>query len=311
MALTLAEAQRRSNNVLEKGIIEILIKVGEVLPMIPFQDFTGTTYDYLRESTLPTVTMRSVGDTWTEDSPLSTAVSAQLKIIGGDVDTDHFLEETLSNINDQKAINLQQKLKAMARTINDFIVYGDEDNDANEWDGLHDFLQTNTGQRVERGSGGAEQVLTITILRQMLRLVKPDKPDVLLMSRTMRDSISKYYESLGSALTPINVFGQAVPSFDSIPILGTDYVLDTETVSGTSFGAKTGGTATSIFAVRFGVDALMGISRGGIQIDEFPKLETKDASRSRVRWYLNPVVIKSTLAVAGITGVDPDGTVTA
>ena len=311
MPTTLAEAQGRSNNVLEKGIIETIITPGEVLPLIPFQDFTGTTYDYRRESTLPTTPFRAVGDTWTESASTSTLVSASLKIIGGDVDVDHFLQETLSNINDQQAIELQQKLKALARTINDAIVYGDEDNDPNEWDGLHDFLQTNTGQRVELAAAGVETVLTITKLRQMLRLIKLREPDALIMSRQMRDSMSKYYESLGSALTPIERFGQKLLSFDNIPILASDYVLDTEAYTATSFSAKTGGTGTSIFAVTFGVDALMGISKGGITVRTFPDLETKDSMRTRVRWYLNPAVIKSTLAVAGITGADPDGTITA
>ena len=88
MALTLAEAQRRSNNKLQKGIIEILINEGELLPHIPLKEFAGVTYDYLRESTLPTVSARAVGATWTEDAPTSTAVTAALKIYGGDVDTD-------------------------------------------------------------------------------------------------------------------------------------------------------------------------------------------------------------------------------
>lgn len=312
MALTLAEAQRRSNNVLEKGIIDVLLKVGDILPMIPFEDFSGTSYDYLRSATRSTVSVRAVGDAWTEDAPVSTSVSAKLKIIGGDVDTDHFLEQTLSNINDQKALSLQDKLTAMAETCNDLIVYGDEVADVKQWDGLHSFLKNNTGQRVELTTNATPVALSIAKLRQMLRLVKPQKPDVLIMSRKMRDAISKYYESLGSALTPIDLFGQAVASFDSIPILATDYVTDTETYDATGhFSSKTGGSGTSIFAVRFGVDALMGISKGGIQVIEFPNLETKDAHRYRVRWYLNPVVIKSTLAVAGITGADPAAAVTA
>lgn len=312
MALTLAEAERRSMSPLIKGVVEILINEGEILPFIPFQNFEGISYTYLRESTLPTVAFRQPGDVWTESSPVTTSHTAKLKILGGDVDTDFFLLKTLSNVNDQKAIDVMQKVKAMARTINDKFIYGDEDNDAKEWDGLHDFLQSNTGQRVELGASSAEVAPTITKLREMLRLIKGGKPDVILMSRVCRDGLARYFENgLVNAVLTRTEFGKGMDYFDGIPLYGTDYITDTETVVTTSFGAKTGGAGSSIFAMRFGEDGVFGIQNGGMQllpIGSSGGLETKDATRVRVRWYLNPCVIKSTLAVAGITGVDPDGT---
>lgn len=304
MALTLAEAQRRSNNKLQKGIIEILINEGELLPHIPLKEFVGVTYDYLRESTLPTVSARAVGATWTEDAPTSAAVTAALKIYGGDVDTDKFLSATLSDINDQKAVNVASKLKAMVRHLNDKIIYGDADVNADDFDGLHEFLVDNTGQVIERGTSSAGQAMRIVDMRSLLRLIKPGRPDVIIMSKQVHDNMAAYYENnLNMAMITVDAFGRQVPAFDGIPIFRSDYITDTETVVTTTYDAKTGGATSSIFAVRFGEDALMGIQNGGLTVELFDKLETKDASRVRIKWYLNPVVIKSTLAVAGITGV--------
>ena len=42
---------------------------------------------------------------------------------------------------------------------------------------------------------------------------------------------------------------------------------------------------TSIYAVKFGQgDGMMGLEHGGIQIDPIGELETKDATRWRIKW---------------------------
>ena len=310
MPLTLSEAQARSNNVLEAGIYDVLIKAGEVLPMVSFMEFSGTTYNYRRLSTRPAVSWRSPGDAWTESSPTSTGVSAELKILGGDIDLDHFLTQTLSNINDQRAINLKEKLTAMAYQMNDTIVYGDEDNDAKEFDGIHDFLQSNTGQRILTGADAVADAPLVTRLRQMLRLLLLRDPDVILMPRVTRDGLTAYYENgLVNAMIPMEAFGRKVPSFDGIPIFGTDFLLDTETLAGDgTFSAKTGGGAALIAGLTFGMDAVHGLQNGGLTITVIDELEGFDASRIRVKWYVNGFVVKNTLAVAGIVGTDADGT---
>lgn len=310
MPQTIAEAQQRSNNVQERGVFEIIINEGPFLAMIPFQEFNGNGLTYLRELTLATVDMHDPNDTWTEDTPKTTPVTANLKIMGGDSDLDKFLERTLSNVNNQRAIDLAGKLKAMVRKANDQNVYGDEDNDAKEWDGLHDFLQSNTGQVVEQGSGSSPAALNITNLRAMSRKVLGGPISAYLLSRTLVDGLTAYYEnSMNAAMLTLDLFGMKVRTWDGVPLFGTDYLVDTETISGGSFSVKTGSTGTSIFAVRFGMDGLHGIQNGGIEVIPIFQLETKDASRFRVRWYVNPIVIKSTKSVAGITGILATGTV--
>ncbi|MBN9014742.1 MAG: hypothetical protein J0H25_17280 [Rhizobiales bacterium] len=60
-----------------------------------------------------------------------------------------------------------------------------------------------------------------------------------------------------------------------------DFIVDNET-QGTS-----GSVCSSVYAVKFGMDAgILGLENGGIQVEEVGELETKDASRWRIKWYL-------------------------
>jgi hypothetical protein len=77
----------------------------------------------------------------------------------------------------------------------------------------------------------------------------------------------------------------------------------TETISGNAYATKAGGACSSIFAVRFGEgDGLIGIENGGIDTEVWEKLEAKDASRTRIKWYVG-TALYSPLSIARIDGV--------
>ena len=46
-----------------------------------------------------------------------------------------------------------------------------------------------------------------------------------------------------------------------------------------------GAVCSSIYAVKFGRQGLMGLENGGVQVERVGELETKDATRTRVNWY--------------------------
>ena len=309
--ISLAEAQSRSNNELDSAIYETLINEGEVLPMISFEPFNGTTYDFMRENTLPAAVWAGPDATLTSDQSDQTPVSVSLKQVYEQFDIPNFYRITLSNIVDHVQVELRQAVKSLIRDVNDAIFYGDyNDDNTNKPEGLHEFLRVNTGQVVENGSGSDGNAATIAELDQVLRLVKGGDPSVLLMTRVLRDSLKRYWDSLGSSYAMVEMFGRKMMGYNDIPILGTDYLSSSETITTASFSAKTGGTNNStIFVVRFGPDAMHGITAEGMQsemgweVEPLGTLEDKDSIRYRIKWYLNPVVVKSTLAVAGYTGL--------
>src|SRR3954462_11004793 len=78
-------------------------------------------------------------------------------------------------------------------------------------------------------------------------------------------------------------------------------MVDTETIASAAFALKTGGAASSIFAVKVGEGRLAGLTNGGIQVENVGALETKDARRGRCKWYVS-LALFSTLALPRLDG---------
>ena len=301
MALTLTEAAKLSNDVVLQGVIETVVKESRVLNVLPFIEMAGNALTYNRENAMATAAFFDVGDSWSESTPTFTQVQATLKILGGDADIDQYIATTRSNVQDIEAAVLELKAKAVAHEFEDEFAYGDTAADAKGFDGLHKLVPA--GQQVHQGSGATPAALSLKKLDETIDLVKPGKPDFLLMTRRTRRGISAFSRALTSPVQFESAgFGQRVMFYDGIPVIDSDFLVDTETIASGAFSAKTGGASTSIFAVKVGEGRLSGLTNGGIQVEEVGKLETKDARRWRCKWYVS-LALFSTLALSRIDGV--------
>jgi HK97 family phage major capsid protein len=301
MALTLAEAAKLSNDVVRQGVIETVIKESRVLDLLPFVEVAGNALTYNRENAMATAAFFDVGDSWTESTPTFTQVSTSLKILGGDADVDQYIATTRSNVQDIEVAVLELKAKAVAHEFEDEFVYGDTAGDPKGFDGLHKLCPA--GQKVHQGSGTTPAALSLKKLDEAIDLVKPGKPDFLLVSRRTRRGVTAYARALTSPVTyEPSEFGQRTTFYDGIPVFVSDFLTDTETIASGAFSAKTGGASSSIFAVRAGEGLLAGLTNGGIQVENIGALETKDARRWRCKWYVG-LALFSSLSIAKIDGI--------
>ena len=292
MALTLAEAAKLSNDTLLVGVVETIVNESPVLQVLPFIEVVGNGLTYNREATLPTAGFYDVGDTWTESTPTFTQVTANLKVLGGDADVDSFLAATRSNIQDLEAAVVQLKAKAVQRKFDDTYINGDTTVDAKAFDGIDKL--SDSGQTVSMGANGG--TLTLDKLDEMIDKVKAGKPHLLLMSRRSRRKLTSLARTSNILETDRNQFGQMVQYYDGVPIGINDWISDAKTV-GTSNDCST------IYAQQIGEGALAGLTApGGLQIERVGSLETKDATRTRVKWYVS-LALFSTLKLARLTGV--------
>ena len=261
----------------------------------------GNALTYNRENAMATAAFFDVGDTWSESTPTFTQVSTSLKILGGDADIDQYIATTRSNVQDIEAAVLELKAKAVAHEFEDEFVYGDTAVDSKGFDGVHKLCPA--GQQIHQGSGTTPAALSLKKLDETIDLVKPGKPDFLVMTRRTRRGISAYARALTS---PVHYetadFGQRLMLYDGVPVIDSDFLVDTEAIAAGAFSAKTGGASTSIFAVKVGEGQLVGLSNGGIQVENVGALETKDARRWRCKWYV-AMALFSTLAIARIDGI--------
>lgn len=294
MALTLTEAAKLSNDIILQGVIETIVQDSPILQALPFIEITGNGLTYNRENTNPSAAFFDVGDTWTEGTPTFTQITATLKIIGGDADIDNFLLTTRSNVQDLQAAIVRLRAKAVQTKFEDTFVNGDTAVDAKSFDGI-DKLTTG-GQAISMGANGA--TLTLARLDELIDLVKRGSPDMLLMSKRTRRTLNALARATSFLETERTEFGTMMQFYDGVPIGVSDYISDAKTV-GTSTDCST------IYAMQFGEGAVSGItSPGALTVETIGSLETKDATRTRVKWYVS-MALFNTLKLAKLTGVRP------
>jgi len=304
MALTLDEAAKLSNDMLLQGVVETIVKDSPVLKQLPFIEIVGNVLTYNQEKTLPTIDFYDVGDAWTESTPTFEQKTASLKIMGGDADVDNFLKATRSNIQDLETAVVELKAKALKDKFEENFIYGDASGGSKEFDGLIKLIDTATAsdQLIAMGSSGA--TLTLGKLDELIDAVKGGKPDILLMSRRSRRKLNALVRAAGGMIeSDRDRWGSFVQLWDGVPIGVNDWILDTHTLSGGVETATTGGDCSTIYAFQMGEGALCGLTGPGhLTVEPIGSLETKDASRTRIKWYCS-LALFSSIKSAALIGV--------
>jgi len=300
MALTLAEAAKLSNDMLLQGVVETIVKDSPVLQKLPFIEIVGNGLTYNQEKTLPSIDFYDVGDTWAESTPTFEQKTANLKIMGGDADVDNFLKATRSNIQDLEAAVVELKAKALKDKFEETFVYGDATTNPKQFDGLRKLIDTETAsdQLIAAGASGA--TLTLSMLDELIDAVKGGKSDILLMSRRSRRKLNALVRAAGGMMeTDRDKWGNFVQYWDGIAIGVNDWILDTHVVSGSVETATTGGNCSTIYALQVGEGAVCGLTGPGqLTAEPIGSLETKDASRTRIKWYVSLALFASIKAAA-------------
>jgi len=147
------------------------------------------------------------------------------------------------------------------------------------------------------GSAVNGATLSLAKMDQLIDLVRGGKPDLLLMSRRSRRKLAALARAQGSNLqVGQGQLGEFVELYNGIPVAISDWVKDNYTVG-------TSGDCSAIFAFQMGEGAVCGLtSPEMIQVERLGSLETKDASRTRVKWYVS-LANFSIVKAAMLTGV--------
>jgi hypothetical protein len=128
--------------------------------------------------------------------------------------------------------------------------------------------------------------------------VKPGRPDALFMAKRTRRKLSSLRRASGNILeTDLDMFGRRALWYDGIPILVDDFMSITETQG------SSGAVCSSIYAAKFGRQGIMGLENGGVQVERVGELETKDATRTRLKWYCG-LALFGTLGLARLKGIN-------
>ena len=297
MPLLAATAQMLSRDLLERGVIETLIDRDDTLQMLPFMSLNNKSYTYIREQTPSGAAFLSPYDPVPESAADFTEVTTHLRAIAGQVDVDNFLNSTMRDTNDQKAIQIAAKVKEVGKMFHRALATGDTTVNAKGFDGLPRLVDP--AYTIPAGANGA--AISLSMLDQLKDLVILG-PDVLIMRRGTWRAIKGLLRAAGGSrpeMVMMENFGYPVPAFDGVPVLMNDYLAADETMGSA--------TATcSIYAARFNeADGLVGLAGGeaaGVVVEDLGNLEAIDATRTRVKWYCG-LALKSNRSLARLSGI--------
>lgn len=299
MALTLPESAKLSTDVLQRGVIETYARNSAVLEMLPFMDIQGNAYRYNQEETLPGVGFRKINQAYEESTGIVNQESEGLVIAGGDVDVDRFIVQTRGNVNDQRAIQTQMKVKALSLTWTDYFFNGDVATDVDAFDGLKKRL---TGDQVlEAGVDGAP--LTMAMLDELIDSVEGE-PNVIYTSKAMRREIKALIQGHnGYSEGDYDAFGRKVMTYGGIPIRPIEENSQGAQILGFNETQGTAADATSLYAIKFGPEQYVsGLQNGGIDVMDLGQLQEKPSYRTRIEWY-NGLAVFHPRAAARLKGV--------
>ena len=306
MPLLKVEADKLSNNQMVAGVIDEIIEKDDLFAVLPFVRVNSKAYVYHREDEgaqnnitagagLPT--FLDPNDTVVEGAVPFVEVVAKLRILAGDVDVDNFLQEVESDTNDQLAVQIAKKAKAVGRLYHKTLAQGDAAVDVKSFDGISKLVSA--GQTLLAGTNGA--ALTLSMLDQLLDQV-PNGADVIVMRRGTVRAFRSLLRAAGgnSAADYMNEnFGRPMLHHSGVPIIVNDFLPGNET-------AGSGSNLCSIYAMRLneadGMHGLYGGESAGLRVEDIGTVQNKDAQRIRVKWYCG-LALKSTKSLARLSGI--------
>jgi hypothetical protein len=284
MALTLVEAAKQSNNPVQSAVIEMYARNSDILMNLPFQTIPGNALRYNREDTLPGIGFRGVNEAYTESTGVLNPMTEPLVIAGGDLDVDTFILSTMGM--DQRSVQENMKVKALALAWTKQFIKGDADSDPRGFDGLQTRLTNN--QLVNAGSTDGGDALSLKKLDELIDSV--ENPTHLIMSKGMRrllTAASRLYTVGGYITYTQDAFGRQIAQYNDLPILIADYDNNGDSILAFDEVGSGGSTAsaTSIYCVSFSEGMLQGIQNGVLDARDLGELQTKPAMRTRVEWF--------------------------
>jgi HK97 family phage major capsid protein len=298
MPLLVTEADKLSQEMLERGVIEEIIDKDELFALVPFMPVDGKAYLYNRENTISEGQFLDPYDVVPEGAATFTEVSTKLRILAGDVDLDKFTLATKSDSNDQLAIQLASKSKALGRAFRNALVNGDSGANAKSFDGLTVLVPA--GQTLVAGANGG--AVTLGMIDELKDAVK-NGADCLMMRQGTWRAVKALLRAMGGNTADhvmLENFGRPVPAIDGTPVIINDFMPGDET-QGTAEGVT-----CSIYALRLnetdGFHGIYGGGSAGIVVEEIGTVQNKDAIRYRVKWYVG-CALKATHGVARLKGI--------
>lgn len=305
--LTLAEAGLLNQNPLISGVIEAIVTTNQIYKALPFQFIEGNSLAYNRELSLGDVQTIGVGSTGganniTAKAPTKVVqASSRLVPIIGDAEVDHFELVTMSDENDQEAVQIAGKAKSIGRKFQDMMINGDSATVTTDFDGLAKLVPA--AQKT-----AANASFDFGILDQLIDRVKSKDGAVdyfQMSSINVRRYLAKLRALGGAGINEVVRLpsGEEVMAYRKVPIFQNDWI---PTDATTEPALNRSSIYAGVFddgSKKIGLAGLGAARQNGIFVSNVGEKEGSNEVIIRVRMYAG-LALYSELGVAMAPTVD-------
>lgn len=292
-AMTLIEASKaalEAGDTIKAAVIAMYAERSDILQAMPVEGIMGGAVKFIREGELPTTAFRKVNEGFTPNNGTLDPQTEALFAAGGDLDVDMFILDTQGE--NVRSSHVGMKSKSLAVGVTDAILKGDNSTDPAQFDGFQ--ARALAGQLIDAGSTANGEPLKLTKMDELIDTV--DGANYLIMSRAMRRLFQAAARSptLTNNMVTMDMdseLGRRVTRYADVPILvGYPRNKNTAVLPFTEAAASGTSTATSIYAVNIGKDAVRLIDNKGISVRDLGELQDTPAKRTRVTWNVGLMV---------------------
>jgi len=305
MPITLAEAKLLTQDKLTQFVIDEFRK-DPILDMLTFDNDvamgggSSLAYVYNRVTTLPTAATRAINAEYTAQEAKTTQITANLKVFGGSFELDRVIANHVKGISDQVSFQMDQKIKATKALFADLFINGDSGSDATAFDGLSKAI---TGSSTEANTTTAIDLSTSANIDSNFKtfmdaidnwLATLDgTPDAILMNKKLHAVMKGISRRSNSFTASTDEFGKGAIGYAGIKFIELG---DKPGSSNPIIPITTG--ETGLYAVRFGLDGVHGVTPDGSSLVKayLPDFKTAGAVKKGEVEMVACVALKATRA---------------
>ena len=269
--ITLEEVRKGQLTDLEKGVIDEFTRGDYLFQNIPFSMIANpiaggagwsTSYVYLTDDSQ--TGFRNINGKYDDTFAKKKMKTAEVKVYGGSFSIDRALRDQ-GGVENEVALQMAQLIKSARKGFSYYLINGSVATSGDQFDGLDtlfkgtatDMLAHTTGFDLSTFAKVKENALEFaTKLDEWLSLLD-EKPHALIGNSKMITKIKAAAKVAGLyTLTP-TAYGSQIDSYDGIPLITVEkYIPKGETVAKETITIDNATGNTSLYAVRFGEDAL-------------------------------------------------------
>ncbi len=291
--MNLAEAGK-TTDALTAGLRQIIVQEEPLFEFLSWETLPAgqNSFKYWEESQLPTASFRSVNGTWDADFGVIKPATEPLTILGGEVELDVFINDTMGGMLTPgiKLRQFEMKMRAARDKWLNAFLEGDSAVDANSFEGLRSRI-SGTSLDFEMHASEATAI-TLEKIDEVLEAVVGG-PTNMLMNQFLRRKINALIRNAGQAREDVStMFGKQLPSYADTVMLKIQRENDMTSILSFDEDPGDGGDdAASIYFPKFGDDYIHGIlgNGGAWEVKDFGEQEASPRILGRLSVYVGLV----------------------